>query len=266
MKRIATLLTTVAALGLAVSAFATPTPNGVTTKTYIFGDCSPPFSTLTTTNTYPALFQYSDNHLCTTGFANLHTWTFSADGGATEAVFNNIDAFRFGADFTLDGRGEGGIRLSPWWSQHVDGRINVKSDGGTGEIACFGGYLPFYSFTGSNGLHYTGGVIHLEMIYKPNSNTLLDPGTVEYVAKYQGTSYVSGPLACGPKNPLDPPHGDYGIEDDARVGGILQPYIGPTAPGAGPGTTAGTWENIFFTTLPTASKNSTWGRLKSLYR
>lgn len=267
MKRIATLLLTAAALATAVSAFATPNPNGVFVKTYIYSDCPSPFSTLTTTNNYPASFQFSDNHVCTTGYANLHNWSFSTDGGATAAAFNNIDAFRFGADFTLSGPGEGGIRISPWWGQDTEGRINVKMDGSTGEIACFGGYLPFYSFTGTNGLHYTGGVIHLEMIYKPNGNSLTEPGTIEYVVKYNGTSYATGPLVCGQANPNDPPHGDWGIEDDARVGGIVQPYVGYNAgiPSAGPGTTTATWDNIFFTTLPTPASKSTWGQLKSLY-
>ncbi len=60
------------------------------------------------------------------------------------------------------GQGEAGLRCSPWWSPNVDGRFNVRV--GDGEIAVFGGRLPFYSFTGSHGINYVrGDVIHLEI-------------------------------------------------------------------------------------------------------
>lgn len=269
MKRIATLFT-LAALTVAATAFATPNPNGVFTNFYIYQDCPPPFSTLVTTVNYPSLIQYQDTWICpSASFENLHNWSFSADGGTTEAVFNNADAFRFGADFSIAGGfAEGGIRISPWWGKETEGRINCKitNDGGTGEIACFGGYCPFYSFTVSNGIKYTGGVIHLEMIYKPNALSASDPGTMEYLVRYQGGTYDSGPLACGPANPSDPPHGTYGMEDDGRAGGIFAPFVGASGAGNGPGTATGTWSNIFFTGLPTPTNKTTWGQLKNLYK
>jgi len=280
MKRIATLLFTAAALVVAVSAFATPNPNAAFIKTYIYSDCPAPFSTLTVNNSYPGQIQFTDNHICTSAnFENLHNWSFSEDGGVTEAVFNNGDAYRFGFDFTIsgpssmvgtgDGLAEGGLRSSPWWGQETEGRMNVKvtNDAGNGEIACFGGYMPFYSFTVANGLHYTlGDVIHLEVIIKPNALSSTDPGTAEYVVRYHGTTYTSGPLPFGPANPTDPPHGTYGPEDDGRAGGVFAPFVGSSGAGNGPGEVTGTFNDIFFTTLPTASKSSTWGQLKSLYR
>lgn len=287
MKRIATPLLTAAALCIAVTAFATPNPNSDFIKTYIFADCPAPFSNLSITNNYPALIQYTDNHICpSANFENLHNWSFSSDGGVTETVFNNGDAYRFGMDFQItgpaagpsgpgDGLAEGGLRSSPWFSQDTDGRINVKvtNDPGNGEIACFGGYMPFYSFTTSNGLHYhLGDVIHLEVIIKPNALSVSDPGTAEYIVKLNGSSYASGPLPFGPANPSDPPHGTYGPEDDGRAGGIFAPFVGgpavppATNPGDGPGSVTGTFTNIFFTTLPTATQHSTWGQVKSLYR
>src|SRR5262245_38116323 len=145
------------------AAFATPSVNGAVITTRTFNDC--PISTVSTTNNYPTSVSITDvmDTLCV-GFANLHSWSFSADGGSTAAVFNNNSNFHFGADFEIDGagEGEGGLRISPWYGQFVDGRFMANAT--TGEIACFGGALPFYSFTVNHGLHYTRGTtIHFEM-------------------------------------------------------------------------------------------------------
>ena len=76
---------------------------------------------------------------------------------ATAQLFANNGGFRFSADLTIsgDGEGEAGLQISPWWSQLVDGVFNVRTT--DGEIACFGGRLPFYSFTGSHGVTYVKG-------------------------------------------------------------------------------------------------------------
>ena len=261
MKRIATLMLTAAALCISVSSFATPIPNGVFFFDNVYPDCDPLFGTVTHTNAYPALVQIDYAWLCTSGYAQLNSWAFSADGGATDLHFLNADAFRFGMDVTASGPGgcEVGIRTAPWWFPSGDGRINCRTT--DGEIACFGGRLPFYSFTATNGLHYVKGTtIHLEMIYKPNGLSAASPGTMEYVVRYNGSSYASGPLAFDEGNAAEG-HGTWGDLDDARAGGQMQSFIAGQA-----NNTSGKWENIFFTTLPTASTNSTWGRLKSLYR
>src|SRR5436309_10303005 len=83
---------------------------------------------------------------------------------ATAAAFDNTADFRFSADFKIEGagEGEGGLRLSPWYGQYVDGRFMANAT--TGEIACFGGALPFYSFTANHGITYTRGTtIHLQL-------------------------------------------------------------------------------------------------------
>ena len=118
----------------------------------------------------------------------------------------------------LTGIGEAGLQVTPWWSQNVDGRFNVRST--DGEIACFGGRLPFYSFTANHGLHYVpGDLIHLEIVYDPNDLTVSDPATIEYKLSYQGTDYTSGILPFDEGNPAEnPPHGVWGILNDARVG------------------------------------------------
>src|SRR6185369_7121231 len=99
----------------------------------------------------------------------------------TSAAFNNPANFRFGADIRISGagEGEGGLRISPWFGQFVDGRFmcNVTS----GEIACFGGRLPFYSFTVNHGITYTRGTtIRLDVAYQSNDLIDTDPATIKY--------------------------------------------------------------------------------------
>ena len=153
MKRIGyssvfALVMTVALVG---SAFATPVPNSAALSLRVFNDC--PLSTLTPTNSYPASIVIDDvMHPACVGFANLHSWSFSEDGGATPSLFVNGSNFYMCADVTIDGpgQGEGGLRFGPWWSPLADGRFMINAEAGhvpAGEVACFGGRLPFYSFT-----------------------------------------------------------------------------------------------------------------------
>ena len=191
-------------------------------KYKIFNDC--PGTTTTAVNTYPALVSIEDANLGCIGGANLSNWTFS-DGIGT-ALRNNYD-FSFSADVVISGTGNGesGLRLSPWWSQDVDGRFNARVP--DGEIACFGGRLPFYSFTAAYGLHYVkGDLINLGIVYKPNGLSSTSPATIEYKVTYLGSSYTSGPLPFDEGNPSeDPPHGLWGMLNDARAGGYLQSFM-----------------------------------------
>src|SRR5262249_15125070 len=139
MKRISYFgLAAMALVAFASFVHASPNPNSAVFHTRVFNDC--PESVLNTTNTYPANVFISDDAADTcTHFANLHTWRFSTDG-ANAALFANADVFRFSADLVIDGLGqaESGIQISPWWSQDVEGRINVRTT--DGEIAMFGGF------------------------------------------------------------------------------------------------------------------------------
>lgn len=227
---IAALLLT-ATLGMAAAAHAVPStpaprPNAAIIKTRVFNDC--PSSTVTTTNNYPSQITIEDDNVDCFGFANLHVWTLSQDAGATEAVFDNPAHFRLSMDFKIEGtgNGEGGIRVSPWYSHDADGLFNVRST--DGEIACFGGRLPFYSFTGAYGLHYVkGDVIHLGVVYEPHSLSSSDPGQIEYTVTYHGTTYSSGFIPFDQGNASeDPPHGLWGILNDARVGGHFKAFLG----------------------------------------
>src|SRR5438128_759193 len=92
-----TLLATLATQGFA----QTPNPNSVLIKQRVFNDC--PFSTVTVVNNYPSLISIEDTGLACSGFANLHTWSLSTDGGTTAAQFPNNSDFRISADLVISG-------------------------------------------------------------------------------------------------------------------------------------------------------------------
>jgi hypothetical protein len=219
----------------------TPCPDAASIEIRTFNDC--PLSIVTVANFYPDTVAITDlmDPACL-GFANLHSFSFSEDGGFTPAVFNNASEFSFGADLNIDGagEGEGGLRISPWWAQYVDGRFmaNVTS----GEIACFGGRLPFYSFTADQGISYTRGTtIRMEVVYEPNGLSAADPATILYRVIMDGSIYESPLLPFDQGTATeDPPYGRWGILNDARVGGYFQPWAN-----TGAALTA-TWSNIAF--------------------
>jgi hypothetical protein len=250
---------------IAVDAFATPVMNGALVKTRIFNDC--PISGLNVTNNYPASIVFEEDSLFCFGWANLHNWTFSADGGATAAVLNNGDALVFGATVVLNGGdvngAEAGLRLSPWWSPDVDGRFNIRIP--DGEIACFGGRLPFYSFTANAGIHYVAGQpIRLAIQYNPWHNQPDSPGLIQYSCYWQSVWYYSGWLAFDQGNPSeDPPHGLWGILSPAYAGGYAQNRL---TNGLQPADVTTSFFDIFFDQAPVPTKTSTWGQVKGLYR
>ena len=206
----------------ASAAFATPSIDSAVLHTRIFNDF--PNSTLATTNLYPGVVEFFDGPVGPGAFANRHNFRLSDNGGISDAVFLNGDAFSFEADVALLGTGpvEGGLQVSPWFSQQVDGQFNIRLN--DGEVAVFGGRLPFYSFTGNHGVLYQAGTtIHQKMIYIPNGLSAGSPATIEYIYTDSSGTYSSGALAFDQGNPAeDPPYGLYGILNDARVGGFVQ--------------------------------------------
>lgn len=264
MKRLLSLLAIAAILAPVAASASTPTVNGATIQERVFNDC--PASTLTTTNNYPTMVQFDDQNPFCFGFANLHAWTFSSDGGATDAVFNNDSNFRFCADLTVSGTGEAeaGTRIAPWWSKYVDGRINCRTT--DGEIACFGGRMPFYSFTASNGITYVKGTtIHLEMIYLANGLSSISPATVEYKVTYNSNNYTSGPKPLDMGNPAeDPPYGLWGMLNDGRAGGFVQYFLSANDV---PNGINAKFENICYESLDVVPvQTTTWGAIKGQYR
>ncbi len=266
MRRIATttLALSAACLGLAVTAYATPVPNSAVLHTRVFNDC--PISTLSTTNLFPALIQIDDQNQppqpqCA-GFANLHTWRFSTDG-VNAIQFLNGDAFEYSCTLVLNGAGEGGLSMGPWWSPDADGLFNVRTT--DGEIACFGGRMPFFSFTTAFGLTYTNNTpIQLGIIYIPNGLSSSSPAQVIYNVHYNSISYTSGLLNFDEGNPTeDPPHGLWGALTPWYAGGHVKMFCFPT--GVPHGIT-GTWSDIQFTGGSTPTAKNSWGQLKVLYR
>jgi hypothetical protein len=252
-----------AALLVAGSAFATPTPNSAVLHTRIWNDC--PISVLTLNNSYPVQILIDDqmDPACL-GYANFHNWSFSVDG-VNPVDFQNNSNFHYGFDFILGGTGfgEGGLRVAPWWGLETDGKFMVNSV--SGEVACFGGRLPFYSFTVNHGVTYVKGTpIHMEVIYWANGLNAVQPATIEYRVAYGG-SYSSGPIAFDQGNPAeDPPHGVWGMLQPSWLGGWVQPYASQSAGG----NVHAEWNNIFFDNLDpqVPVEQSTWGRLKSMYQ
>ena len=264
MNRIGNSVSAVAGLLLlAGNALATgPTPNSAVVIERVFNDC--PSSTLVTTNSYPSSIVIDDSNLSCGGFANLHVWRYSEDG-TTPILFPNSSSFRIAFDMVISGtaEGEGGVQLTPWWSQLVDGRVNCRTT--DGEIACFGGRLPFYSFTGNHGLHYVKGTsIHLEVTYLSNGLSSSDPATVEYKVVYGGT-FSSGPLPFDEGNPSeDPPHGLWGMLNEAQAGGYVQEFLQAGNPAAALVTE---YSNIVFEQLkPVSVESTSWGKLKAANR
>lgn len=247
MKRISlvTLLgSALLSVVIAGAVSATPLVNGATIESRTFNDC--PISILTTSNNYPASVEITDEmHPACVGFANLHCFSLSEDGGATAAVFDNNSNFRFAADFRIEGpgEGEGGLRISPWYGQFVDGRIMANAT--TGEIVCFGGAIPFYSFTVNNGIVYVKGTtIRFEVNYQANDLTVGDPATIQYRVVSGGITYDSPVLPFGQQNPLEcDPNGLWGMLNDGRVGGYFQPRAN-----TGVSLTAN-WSNIAYSVL-----------------
>jgi hypothetical protein len=247
MKRIGIIRLACSALTLflcAGAAHATPVVNGATVETRTFNDC--PISTVTASNNYPASVSITDvmDPLCV-GFANLHSFSFSADGGTTAAVFDNNSNFTFGADFKIDGagEGEGGLRLSPWYGKFVDGRFMANAT--TGEIACFGGAIPFYSFTVGHGITYTKGTtIRFEMTYRAHGLSPGNPASIQYRAIYNGNTYDSPVLLFGQQNPNEcDPNSLWGMLNDGRAGGYFQARANTGA------SLSATWSNITYSVL-----------------
>jgi hypothetical protein len=243
-----------------VAEAATPSPTSAVLNLRVFNDC--PFSTLTTSNAYPASIWIEDQNLSCGGFANLHNWRLSEDG-STAASFDNNAAYVLSFDMQITGtaEGEAGLSLAPWWSTNVDGRLNVRTT--DGEIACFGGRLPFYSFTGSHGVTYTkGDWIYLEITYQPHANSMDEPAEITYVLDYNGTTYSSGPLPFDEGNAAEG-YGSWGALDEAQAGGYMQAFLQAGNVDAGLKTE---WANIRFQEITIIETDqSSWGKVKSMY-
>jgi hypothetical protein len=251
----------------------TPSPGSAIVTTRIWNDC--PGSDLSVINSYPSLISISDADDGCTG-TNLHNWSFSEDG-ITRAAFENCSHYRYSAVVKFNAvQGEAGLMLAPWWNMWwggppADGKFMINAGG---EIACFGGRLPFYSFTVAYGLHYTPGeAIWMQITYDPNELEETDPAlptapnaaTIQYQLYYHGVGYSSPLLPFDKANVAEAAeHGLWGELYYANVGGYMQAPNG----NKGAAYTANVrFENITFEgPSATPAKTSSWGQVKSLYR
>jgi hypothetical protein len=246
---------------VAGTAYADVNPQGVIFNERVFNDC--PSSTLTSGSNYPAMIFIQDCDLSCPGFANLHVWRLS-ENGLDPILFENMESFRLRTTLTLTGEadGEAGLQVTPWWASDTEGRFNVRSS--DGEIAAFGGRLPFYSFTASQGITYTrGDPITLEVTYMANDLNEMNPGTIEYRVFLNNTWYTSGALAFDEGNPGEG-YGSWGILNDAQVGGHLQAFL---EEGQEDLCIRAEWSNIIFESLAgTPVENTTWGKIKKSFQ
>jgi hypothetical protein len=253
----------VACLAFASAALATPVPNSAVIHTRVFDDC--PISILSTSNLYPGLIEIDDQNqppqpICA-GFANLHTWRFSTDG-TNDLQFVNGDTFEYSCEMVLTGIGEGGLNLAPWWGPQSDGLFNVRTT--DGEIACFGGRMPFFSFTGAFGLVYVSGTpIQLGISYFPNGLSSGSPAKVVYSLRYNSINYTSGLLSFDEGNVAEGAvHGNWGALTPWYAGGHMKMFAFPAGT---PHGIKGQWRQIQSSSGPTPTTKSSWGDLKKLY-
>jgi hypothetical protein len=291
MKRIVTLsLAVLAAASFATTAFAlAPNPNGVHVQLKYLAPWEAvaqcPVSVSYATLNYPASIAVTDSFIPCTGWMNNHIWQYSEDGGASGAAVHPDDNFKYGADLVIDGSsaqgGEAYINLCPWWVA-FDGRINVKGGFGGGEVAAFGGFMPFVTWTDpGNSFNYWGSAlsyvkgttIGLEIQYLggPTGPSVGSPGMVTYKVHYGGTDYVTPglPINVGDTdkwalaNTFSLPASDNQANQIMAGGGMGDISDGPNVDTY----MRATWSNVYFTNLQsTATKTTTWGAMKALYR
>lgn len=120
-------------------------------------------STLSVVNNYPSLVSFSEGPFGTGGFANQHVARFS-ENGVTARSFLNAEAFDISVDVSLavgstGPRKEAGFRMDTFIGG--EGFFILTSDG---QVAAFGGPLPFHDF---GNVYTPGTTATMRMIYRP---------------------------------------------------------------------------------------------------
>ena len=136
---------------------------------------------------------------------------FSEDGGATASLFRNGSNFHFCADVCdrwPGGRGRRPALRAVVVAAHRR-QVHDQLRGGhvpAGEVACFGGRLPFYSFTGNFRVSYVKGTtVHMEITYLAHGLTAADPATIQYQYVDASGTYNSPVLPFDMANPAEDP-------------------------------------------------------------
>jgi len=157
----------------------------------IFNDF--PGSTLSTSTSYPGSVTITESNYGAGGFANKHAAWLSDDSGATAFDFNYGDAVDFKVtmqvtDATDVGAVEAGINTDLFGFGFFGGLPN-------GEIAAFGGVLPFTTF---GSVYSVGDVVDLRLVYRPGSGEGTNSptvSTIEYL--YNNQTTASGWVSSG---------------------------------------------------------------------
>jgi hypothetical protein len=182
--------------------------NAVVIEERIFNDY--PDSTLVTTNDFPTSIVFDESEFGEGGFANMHAAWLSSDGGTTRRPLVRTEPFDISVDVTLETangqpRKEAGFRV--FTAAFGEGQFIVTSDG---EVAAFGGPLPFHSFGGD--VYTIGETVTLRMIYQPSTEMGV-ASTVMYMLNGESSGVVE----------FDNPQN--GIPDDANLGFYLQNQV-----------------------------------------
>ncbi len=160
-------------------------------------------SSLTITNNYPTQVDVLDiiGGGPRTDFANRHDMVL-ADGGSAYLLHDpaaplrprTSDSFDLSVDVTLDAgslapRKEAGLRFN---FNGFDGLFIITSDG---EIAAFGGILPFFA---RGGAYTPGTVANLRVLYTADDDTDANDGdasTIQYFVN--GVAVFANPVVLG---------------------------------------------------------------------
>lgn len=180
-----------------------------------------PAATLTVVSNYPSLISFKEQNVSKpTGFANRDSWHFSANSGASPFLFGNSDYFTVTMTVTLTGdpispRKEAGFVFNN--PLNDGGEFIVNTDGH--EFVAFGGFLPFYTFSGNNPAFRfnSGDTVTMGMTYFKDSN-----------GKNAIIYFAGNATACMESPALEFSNLELGVIDGTSIGGYLQIVNSPT--------------------------------------
>ncbi len=155
-----------------------------------------PESNLVIMNDYPFNFRIHEKDPGPGGFANGHMGAFSIDGGATAYDFNYHDAFDASFNVNMNELNPASVGGEAGFKFNLFGVGHFGILPHNGEIAAFGGILPFFSF--GTGI-WTGQEVFLRIIHTPGNGNGLPggftvPSTMEYMYNLGAGWLTSGPI------------------------------------------------------------------------
>lgn len=158
------------------------------------------------------------------GFANKHIGYLSSDGGATAMGLSHVQSWSMELDVSISAPGgaprkEAGIRVEnprPGLGYTDEGLVLIASDG---EVAVFGGVMPF---TGFGNVYTLNTTAHVKFEF-------FAPGTVDARGAYRltFTDAVTGVHDSGLKIWGAEPDGTAGFNSGTRLGLIAQNQRNP---------------------------------------